>query len=215
MLDLTTVNLEDCSEHDFYSLLLAYEESIVLKRNIVYTYNILITAEPSVLEPDPLPIETPVYIVSLGKDLPISIPEMELISPSRILEDYGFTGERLELITRGKTIFSSAPIDPVSITDFTEVYSEQRYDYLRALSFEELDYLKPLYLECGKYFNWPIVTSEIKTKILDIIELNLPDYDLITGDEDSANITIDSLLSDLKLSLYRVFNPAINPEILR
>lgn len=208
MLDLTAVNLASVNEKQFYSFLVVFKESIRLKRNTVYTYQIERPVDPTIEEPDPEPLTIDVFFYINEPYIDISIEDLEQAIRSEQLSDYGITGDRLNLVTAPFRVLSETSGSDIDLTtDFNELISEDKYNYLRAVSVENLSYAKDIYYDIGKRYKWPVVDSNKSSAIAGFIS----EYESTIDDIESESEK-EIILNNVKISITRLFDPYIVPD---
>lgn len=207
MLDLTTIDIDSVTEEKFYSLLVVFNESIRLKRNVVYTYQITTPVQPTIEEPDPVPITTDIYFYINKPFVDININDLELAISSISVSDYGFTGERLNLVTKPFRVLTGIDAEAIGFDDFEEIINVNKYDYLRSVSVEDLSFAKDIFHSVGLENNWPAVTSGISLAIKTIVE----DYEVSFNDA-VGEAELEIILNSVKLAITRLFNPFVVPD---
>lgn len=208
MLDLTSIEIADVTESQLYSLLVVFNESIRLKRNVIYTYQLTRPVDPTIEEPNPSPEIINVYFYINKPFIDLSINELETAIVSTQVSEYGFTGPRLDIVTRPFKVLSGAPETSVNFTsDFKNIFNKDKYDYLRSVKVSDLSYAKDIFYSIGKKYNWPSVSNNQAAAIVNAIAEYEDDIDSIEHDSE-----LEIILNSLKVSITRLFDPYIVPD---
>jgi hypothetical protein len=211
MLDLTETELDEVTSAELYALLLHFNETITLKRNVKYSYTTTSTPEPTIAEPEPTPVNLISYFSTKNSNLILSVAEIETATPSASHLDYGFTGERMAVFLQGLIIFTDGTGDVIDTDSAENLIELGKYDFLRAITIGDLSFALEIYHQAGVRYNWPEVTTDIATAIELIISDNEDAFDEYTTDIDNgeSRSPLDSLLNDIKVSIFRLFDPSL------
>lgn len=207
MLDLTSTDINTVTEEEFYSLLVVFGESIRLKRNVIYSYQITIPETPTIEDPSPEPVTKTIYFYINKPAIEINISDFELAVSSVSVSDYGFTGERLNLITKPFRVLTGISDEIIEFDDFEEIFDKNKYDYLRSVSVEDLSFAKDIFHEVGIENNWPVVTSDTSTVIKEIISSYEDSFNDATSESE-----LEIILNSIKLDITRLFNLFVVPD---
>lgn len=207
MLDLSSIDIDTVTESQFYTLLVVFNESIRLKRNVIYKYQLTVAVQPTIEEPDPAPEVVDVYFYINTPYVDINISELELALTSISVSDYGITGERLNIVTAPYRVLTGSDIDAVEFDEFSEIFSEEKYDYLRSVPVSDLSFAKNIFYTVGKEQNWPTVSASQAEAIAEIISDYEENFDDAIGDAD-----LEITLNSVKLAITRLFDPNVVPD---